>query len=615
MPPVQPSGSSARHYPSTKSWQRGKRPIRTFPPYYCKQCQPTEPTSYQEWGERSKTHLHINLPSILPRLLELTQDALDALPDGARVAGRTTRKGSQDLRTAAWRGVVDEEVREMFLQIADGFLAEADGVVFARAMRNVGQMTEDVVRERLQLRVLLDIHHVQKLLHEGTGEERHKHRAVVRRNLQSLQDIPYDPRELLSSWKCQPSALMMRCKSVILELSLKAAFVSMSSLKPASQSTNGHARRGSLPPTTNVTKVDQYELFSGVRPSVKIRRTIGKANAHNLRHSTVLVLVGPVSVHGLREILEVIPCGFRQAIGHKIHRIRHDHRAGHAEAIGSLIARFLLHVSEVRGEPMAINLSAHSPTNMLLHIVVLQLARTSAESTHRLLPDEPTRIIPIDVCLSFWLRERIEIPLSPARIFPMTWYRHFIGILLRIEQLVAYRVLRLGSFANSAFFPSTTARLFWNLAFLAGTKLLASSFDLAIVRGEDKALSLSSSSPGQIASNVASSRTTIRSMAFVMSCMAKLVPPTSFWILGRSVSLTRMNNRIMRGANRQLRPSVLFKLPNIKLKTAPLMRGCSFFLSASSSASSSGGIIRGFAPIRDFTACSPADCDVRRMSV
>lgn len=46
----------------------------------------------------SSKSLHINLPSILPRLLKLTQDALDALPDGARVAGRTTRKRSQDLR-------------------------------------------------------------------------------------------------------------------------------------------------------------------------------------------------------------------------------------------------------------------------------------------------------------------------------------------------------------------------------------------------------------------------------------------------------------------------------------------------------------------------------------
>ena len=46
-----------------------------------------------------------------------------------------------------------------------------------------------------------------------------------------------------SSWKCQPHAvLMMICSSVIFELSLNAALVSMSRRKLASQSTIGHAR-------------------------------------------------------------------------------------------------------------------------------------------------------------------------------------------------------------------------------------------------------------------------------------------------------------------------------------------------------------------------------------
>ena len=47
------------------------------------------------------------------------------------------------------------------------------------SMWDVGKMTEDMVGERLKLRIFLDVHHVEKLFHDSSREERYERRALV----------------------------------------------------------------------------------------------------------------------------------------------------------------------------------------------------------------------------------------------------------------------------------------------------------------------------------------------------------------------------------------------------------------------------------------------------
>src|SRR4051812_17755592 len=58
-----------------------------------------------------------------------------------------------------------------------------ESLVLTWTVRDVGQMTEDMVCQGLQLGVFLDVHHMQELLHEAIREEGNKHRAFVRREL------------------------------------------------------------------------------------------------------------------------------------------------------------------------------------------------------------------------------------------------------------------------------------------------------------------------------------------------------------------------------------------------------------------------------------------------
>lgn len=55
------------------------------------------------------------------------------------------------------------------------------GSILISTVRDVGEMSENVVRQCLQLGVFLDVHHVQHLLHEHCGEEGYERGAVVRR--------------------------------------------------------------------------------------------------------------------------------------------------------------------------------------------------------------------------------------------------------------------------------------------------------------------------------------------------------------------------------------------------------------------------------------------------
>ena len=50
----------------------------------------------------TSTHLDINMPSILPRLLEVTQHSLDTLADHSRITSRTPCQSREDLRQPLW---------------------------------------------------------------------------------------------------------------------------------------------------------------------------------------------------------------------------------------------------------------------------------------------------------------------------------------------------------------------------------------------------------------------------------------------------------------------------------------------------------------------------------
>jgi hypothetical protein len=44
---------------------------------------------------------------------------------------------------------------------------------------DVGKVAEDMVGERLKLRIFLDVHHVEELFHDSSREERNERRALV----------------------------------------------------------------------------------------------------------------------------------------------------------------------------------------------------------------------------------------------------------------------------------------------------------------------------------------------------------------------------------------------------------------------------------------------------
>ena len=58
-------------------------------------------------------YLNINVPSILPRLLEIAQSSLDALADHSGVARRFARQGGEDFgQPLGWWGLVGEGLHQ-----------------------------------------------------------------------------------------------------------------------------------------------------------------------------------------------------------------------------------------------------------------------------------------------------------------------------------------------------------------------------------------------------------------------------------------------------------------------------------------------------------------------
>ena len=157
------------------------------------------------------------------------------------------------------------------------------------------------------------------------------------------------------------------------------------------------------------------------------------------------MFVAAVTIDCLCEALEVLPRGYSETGRHEVQDVGHDHRARHAEAVGNLITRFLLHVSEEGTDPVSVHVAAHLLPDAHLNLVELKLALADTVASHLLLPHKPARVVDVNISFCAGLCERPEEVLSPTLVFATCRQSHLVRVILRIEQVVLVRVSNQGS--------------------------------------------------------------------------------------------------------------------------------------------------------------------------
>lgn len=93
------------------------------------------PIFYWYEPREKDAYLHINVPSILPRLLEVAQRSLDALADHTRVTGRFARESSENFRQPLRRRALVRECLHEGTKTEHGSVTSKDQTVLLLCRR------------------------------------------------------------------------------------------------------------------------------------------------------------------------------------------------------------------------------------------------------------------------------------------------------------------------------------------------------------------------------------------------------------------------------------------------------------------------------------------------